>query len=146
MAAWPRLVMPFIDRSPFCPCTIPKNGRSAVSAAHEPRRQTARRLFHLLGAAREAEAHEPAARFAEGVARRDADIGLVDEAEAELPRVGLAVDREEQVEGALRLGEADAAGGGKAGADDVASGAGALDLEADEVVALVERDGRPRAA
>ena len=98
------------------------------------------------GVAGEAQAHVARARFAEGRAGRHADIGLVDQAQAEAARVAFAVDREEQVEGAGRLGEARPAGGGQPAADDVAAGVGALDLEAEEVVALVERDASRRAA
>ena len=91
------------------------------------------------GVASEAQAHEARAGRAEGGAGREADIGLVDQAQAEAAGVGFAVDREEQVEGAVRLGEAHAAGGGQAVADDVAAGAGALDLAS-------EGSRRPRRA
>ena len=56
--------------------------------------------------------------------------------------VVLAVDGEEEIEGASRLGEARPAARGKPGADDVPPRPRPVDLHGKEFVALVERHGR----
>ena len=108
------------------------------SAVVDPVRQTVRRLLDLVEAAVEAEPQEALAAGAEGGARREADIGLVDDVEGGRLGIRHAVDREEQVEGARRHAEADAAGLAEDAADDVAR---LLRLRstcaAQEVVALV---------
>src|SRR5207247_2663385 len=99
------------------------------------------RLFDSFGAAQEAEAEETAAGIAEGIAGSDAEIGLVDELQAELLSVRFAVDGEEHVERTWRFGEADATRRGEPVAHDLPAAAGALQLKRDEFVTLVEGDG-----
>ena len=85
-------------------------------------------LVDLPWIAREAHAHEMLAAGAESCSRREPDLRLVDQPEHELASVGFAVDREEQIERALRHREAAAAGAAQNIAGDIAALARAGDL------------------
>jgi hypothetical protein len=98
--------------------------RAPSAAAPRPRRD--RRI------AGEAEAQAGLAARAESGARRQADIGLVDQIDAELARIGAAVDREELVEGPDRRRERNAVRRLQTFGDDPAAFGCARDLLGDE--------------
>ena len=96
------------------------------------------RVFDLLGIAQITGAHEGSAAGAEGGARRHADAGLVDDPERLIAAVGDAVDLQESIKRAFRLAGLDAVGRDQRIAEDVARGAGALDIGSNELVAVIE--------
>ena len=75
----------------------------------------------------EAQPHEAFAVRPEGRARREADAGLVDQAVGERAAVGFALDRQVEIEGAVRPGEADVGQRRQRIADDVPARVAARD-------------------
>src|SRR5262249_49476371 len=98
--------------------------------------------FKLLRIAREAQPQEAAARGPERAARRQADAGFVDQPQGEAAGIGFPVDREEQIERALRHGEAALPGRRERAAGDVAPAPRAGDLMRHETLAALERRDR----
>src|SRR5687768_13145815 len=108
------------------------------TTALDPPRQPCRRLLDLFEIAVEAEPEEAGAVRAECRARRQPDVRAVDDVESGLPRIRDAVDRKEQIEGALRYAESRPARLAQNIANEIAGLAGALDLLAQECIAVVE--------
>ena len=94
-------------------CGEPDPLRKKVALSHQPRQgcaDAADRLLQVLGLAQIAQAQIALARLAEGGARREAHIGLVDEPDGDVLRVRRALDLQEGVEGAARRRQLDETG------------------------------------
>ena len=81
-------------------------GALGAAITLQPARHPPRRLGDLLGIAGEAQAQVALAAGAEGAAGRRADARFVDETQRQRARIGEAVDRTEEIERRLGLGEA----------------------------------------
>ena len=97
-----------------------------------------RGFLDLIEAAVEAQAEIALPTLAERCAGREADIGLIDDIERRAFRLLDPVDGEEQVEGALRRGEARPTCFGKDAANEIARLTRPLDLFGDEGVAVIK--------